>query len=133
VDQSKTRQKCLLFIMVIRIPDHSKTRQICPVFGCHLNIGPFDNWTQIDHLNTELVRFSDHFCIYFYFKTHLTQSEQRSLAREDGVISPINCENVFDRGLEGMAALLTHGKGCTPVNAVQLPPNSLPLKTVRNL
>jgi hypothetical protein len=63
VDHSKPDKNTYpVFIMVIRIPDHSKTRQIFPVFGCSLNIGPFHNRTQIKHLNTGLVRYSDHDC-----------------------------------------------------------------------
>ncbi len=45
-----------------RLIDHLKTGQVCPVFRCLLNTGPFDFKTQINHLNTGLVRYSDDNC-----------------------------------------------------------------------
>ena len=33
----------------------------------HTKTGPLDNWTQIYHLNTRLVRYSDGYCICFGF------------------------------------------------------------------
>jgi hypothetical protein len=44
---------------------HLKTRQIYPAFGCHSITRIFDNQTQIDHLKTGLVRYSDVDCIFF--------------------------------------------------------------------
>jgi hypothetical protein len=85
VDHSKTRQKCPVFIMVIRIPDHLKTGQISLVFGSCSNIGPFNNRTQIDHLNTRLIWFSDHYCIWIILYknfTTLTKSLTYFLVRE---------------------------------------------------
>ena len=46
-----------------QIPNyHLKTGQSCLVFKWHLNTGPFDNRTCLDHSNTGLVRYSDGYC-----------------------------------------------------------------------
>ena len=42
--------------------NHSKTGPFSPVFEYHSNTGPFDDRTQISHLNTGLVRYSDGHC-----------------------------------------------------------------------
>jgi hypothetical protein len=44
------------------VSNHLKTGQVCPVFRCHLNTGPFDFRTQINHMNTGLVWYSDGDC-----------------------------------------------------------------------
>jgi hypothetical protein len=66
VDHSKTGQKCPVFIMISQIPDRSQTGQIGPVFRCGSKTEPFDNWTQVEHPNTGLVRYSDHYCIMVF-------------------------------------------------------------------
>ncbi len=68
IDKSElfeNRTICLaVFIMIIPLPGCSKTRQIGPVFGSHLKTEPVDNQTQIEHPNTVLVLYSDHYYIY---------------------------------------------------------------------
>ena len=46
-------------------PSLLNTGLFSPVFRYHLNAGPFVNWTTFDHLNTEVVRYSDGYCIQF--------------------------------------------------------------------
>ena len=41
---------------------HSKTGQKCSVFEWHLKTGLFKNRTCLDHLKTELVRYSNAYC-----------------------------------------------------------------------
>ena len=43
---------------------HLKTGQKCPVFRCHLNIGPFANRTTFDYLDGYCSWSSDSHCIY---------------------------------------------------------------------
>ncbi len=45
---------CPIYKKVIWIPDHFKTRQNCPIFGYHSNMGELDNRTHIGHLKTGL-------------------------------------------------------------------------------
>jgi hypothetical protein len=58
----ENRQKCPVFIMIIRISNRSKTGQIGPVFAYRSKTEPFDNRMQIEHLNTGFIRFSDAAC-----------------------------------------------------------------------
>jgi hypothetical protein len=58
-------KSAILFLTIWKLDwliDHLKTWQSCLVFRCHLNTGPFDFRTQINHLNTGQVRYSDGDC-----------------------------------------------------------------------
>ena len=46
-----------------------QTITISDILDHYLNTGPFDNQTQIYHLNTRLVRYSDDFCTTPLFST----------------------------------------------------------------
>ena len=48
---------------------HLNTGLKCPVFGWHLNFGPFHIRTHNHHLNTGLVRYSDGYCICIFYMT----------------------------------------------------------------
>ena len=41
----------------------------------HWNSGPFDNQTQIYHLNTRLVRYSDGYCIYLFMQINKSSNK----------------------------------------------------------
>ena len=62
-------------IMVTTQPSHSNSGLFCPVLGCHSKIRPFANWTTFDHLNTELARYSDGYCITFVLLTKKSKQD----------------------------------------------------------